>query len=133
MLKTMTIIEALAENPRCSIRELSTKIGLNYLYVNRKIKSLISRKLISFSLNISSYVFGREASFVKIKSSNIDKLLSAMSRCNRVPVVFRINSGEVALIFISRSKEEVASFLELVKSTDKTIKINQYRSTRITQ
>jgi DNA-binding Lrp family transcriptional regulator len=114
--KSMIIIQALAENPRGSIREIASRTGLNYLYVRRKIRGLQYRKIVSFSLMVSTNMLGREASIVRIKGRNVDRILDDLSHCNRVLWGLRINGGEIIMIFISRNKHDIAEFIDLLRS-----------------
>jgi DNA-binding Lrp family transcriptional regulator len=118
----MMIIKELVENPRLSLSELSRRLGLNYLYVRRKLRSLISRGVISFSLSISNRHLGREVALIRIKGEGVERTLSALLRCNRVIVGFRVNSGEVVVVFISRSKNEVMGFIDHLKTLNSGIK-----------
>lgn len=118
------ILKALAEDPRRSIREVSSITGLKYMYVRRSIKRLFKKGLITFTLMISSAVTGSEVAFVKLKGPLLDLTIDELSRCNRVIMVFKVNHSEMGLVIHGRNKQELAEFIDLLKSSNNVSEIN---------
>lgn len=114
--KISQLISVLASNPRLSIKEISEKTGLSYYYVWRKINTLVSKKLITFSLMLSTNLVGKEIGIVRFKGNDVDQVIDPVSRCSKIILGFRVNSNEVLLIIHGRDKREIMSLVELLKS-----------------
>lgn len=113
--KLPLLLETLTSNPRMSIRELSAKTGLRYTYVRRRINALCSRRVLSFSIMISTSVVGKDVAFVKIKGKNLDRAVYSLMHCNRVLVTSTANSSEVFMVIHGRNKHEIAAYIEYLK------------------
>lgn len=122
--RILRIISTLAENPRSSIRQLSMTTGLKYMYIRRSLYRLRQKKMISFSLMISSSIIGQHVAYIKGRGRDIDRLVEKLSRCNRTIVVFKINHGEFGLIIHGRGKEEIAEFIDVIKTMGELSEIN---------
>ncbi|MEM4718235.1 MAG: Lrp/AsnC family transcriptional regulator [Desulfurococcaceae archaeon] len=118
------IIKALAEDPRRSIREVSSITGLKYMYVRRSIQRLHKKGLITFTLMISSNMVGNEVAIVKLKGSLIDLVVDELLRCSRVIMVFKVNHSEMSLLVYGKNKQEIAEFIDFLKSSNNISEID---------
>lgn len=122
--KLLRILSQLVENPRSSIREIASATGLKYMYIRRSINKLHDKKLISFSLMISSSMLGLHVAYVKGKGERVDVFLDHLIKCNRILAAFKINHCEFGLLINGRNKEEIAAFIDLIRSNQQLIEIS---------
>lgn len=122
--KILKIISILAENPRSSIRKISASTGLKYMYIRRSISRLCDKKMISFSLMISSSVMGQHVAYIRGKGEDIDRFLEKLSNCNKILVVFRVNHSEFGLLVYGRNKEEIAEFIDMIRTGGRLFEIS---------
>jgi DNA-binding Lrp family transcriptional regulator len=115
--QTLTIVEALLTNPRASIRKLSTQLNLEYNSVRRLVKTLFSKKQIVPAIALPANILGREAAFIKIKGSNLEKITYFSLYCNHVITYIEGNNGKEAIVVIAaENKQKIVKFIEILRS-----------------
>ncbi|MEM2024874.1 MAG: winged helix-turn-helix transcriptional regulator [Desulfurococcaceae archaeon] len=115
--KIAKLLEVLIDEPRISIRKISEKTGLSYASIRRRLKSMNSRNILSFSVLISADLMGRDVAIVRFKTSKLDHLLNLALHCNKVLVGARINSEEALMVINGESKQEIASTVDKIRSS----------------
>ena len=115
--QALIVVEALLANPRASIRKLSTQLNLEYNFVWRLVKNLLSRKHIVPTIALSANILGREAAFIKIKGNNLEKIAHFSLYCNHVVTYIEGNSSKEAIVVIAaENKQKIAKFIEVLRS-----------------
>jgi DNA-binding Lrp family transcriptional regulator len=115
--QALIVVEALLANPRASIRKLSTQLNLEYNFVWRLVKNLLSKKHIVPTIALSANILGREAAFIKIKGNNLEKIAHFSLYCNHVVTYIEGNSSKEAIVVIAaENKQKIAKFIEVLRS-----------------
>jgi DNA-binding Lrp family transcriptional regulator len=115
-----SLIEALMQNPRASIRQLATQLNLEYNYVRRLLKRLFSKKQLVPALAASTSILGREAAVIRVKSNSpasLAKIEEFARQCNRVVSYIEVNgTREVMIIVTAENKQKTVKLVELICS-----------------
>lgn len=118
--RTIAILRELVENPRISVRRLSSKLGMNYLTVRRKLDVLSRKYGISLGLLLPPDVVGREVAFVRIKLDDREKS-PVFVNCTRVVMISRVNGNEVVVVIRGRTKSEISKVIDSIRTQVKGI------------
>jgi len=113
----LKLIRELSKDGRVSISRLAEKTGLSYTAVRKRILRLMERGYLGIKPVISSKLVGNRAAFIKIKTSNPDKIANILAKCNRVLGLF-INHEGVSAMFYSRDKTELSAIISRVLAID---------------
>lgn len=114
--KTIAILRELVENPRISIRRLSSKLGINYMSARRRMSTLSRKYGISLGVLLPCDVVGREVAFLRVKIENYDKN-SVFVNCTRVLLVSRVNNNELLIVIRGRDKREISRIIDSIRTS----------------
>ncbi|MGB9826996.1 Lrp/AsnC family transcriptional regulator [Thermosphaera chiliense] len=112
----LKLTSMMIKNPRMSLLKLSRELGLNYISLRERFRKLQRNGLIDFRLAVSPALLGDVAGVVRVRCSEVDKIVGKALTCNRVISAVTLNGSEALLILYGRSKDEIATLVSVLTS-----------------
>lgn len=109
--KDLVLIKELIKNGRVSYSKLAQITGLAYASVREKIERLINKGLLEIKPLVSPKIYGKQAAILRIKTDDLESIVSVLSGCNKVlSIVKTVDS--IVVVIVGRSKVEIAAVVE---------------------